>query len=63
MSTNIDTLKKRIRQAIAKAVAEGKTPAGLAREIGLHRNALYGCDDPDWDPKSSTLEKLERHLL
>lgn len=63
MSTETDKLKKRIRQAIAKAVADGKTQAGLAREIGLHRNALYGCDDPGWDPKSSTLEKLERHLL
>ncbi len=51
-----------IKALIRVAVSEKVSPAGLARRAGLHRNALYGCDAPDWNPKSDTLEKLEAIL-
>lgn len=58
-------MKNPITQAKAAVVASiegGETPSSLAKKAGLHRNALYGCADPSWDPKSSTLEKLWPHL-
>lgn len=57
MINSIDTLKARVRKAL-----ENETPAALARRAGLHRNALYGAQDPGWNPKASTLEQLEPHL-
>jgi len=55
MQNNIAHIKARVRAAIA----EGQSAPSLARRAGLHRNALYGCDSPDWNPKSDTLEKLD----
>lgn len=54
----ITQTKARVRLAIE----QGHTPGSLARLAGLHRNSLYGCDDPGWNPKAETLEKLWPHL-
>lgn len=43
---------------VRMALSEGETPAALARRAGLHRNALYGAQEPGWNPKASTLEQL-----
>jgi len=59
----IDSTVEKVKARIRLAIMDGESPATLARSAGIHRNALYACTDPDWDPKSSTLEKLERHLL
>ncbi len=36
------------------------TRAGMARAAGLHANTLRDCNEPDWNPTSETLAKLER---
>ncbi|MEO7551745.1 MAG: 3,4-dihydroxy-2-butanone-4-phosphate synthase, partial [Croceibacterium sp.] len=38
------------------------TRAGLARAAGLHANTLRESTEPDWNPTSDTLAKLERFL-
>ena len=44
-------------------VDSGKlSKSGLARAAGLHANTLRGCDAPNWNPTSDTLEKLRRFL-
>jgi DNA-binding phage protein len=58
MKNPITDAKARVRRAIE----QGQTPGSLARMAGLHRNSLYGCDDPGWNPKADTLEKLWPHL-
>lgn len=60
---HIESTIRRTIEMIRRAIDEGHSPAKLCRRAGLHRNALYGAKNPDWDPRSSTLEKLERHLL
>lgn len=51
------------RLLVRIAITERVSPGTLARRAGLHRNALYGADSPEWDPKASTLLKLWPHLL
>ncbi len=36
--------------------------SGLARAAGLHANSLRNLDDPDWNPTSDTLRKLDVYL-
>ena len=44
-------------------VAEGEaTRSGLARAAGLHANSLRNIDEPDWNPTSDTLRKLEAYI-
>lgn len=50
---------ERVRAALQK---DGVTPAGLAKRAGLHRNTLYGADDPAWNPTAEVLMKLEPHI-
>ena len=57
MSTNI---LDRVRQLVTDGAM---TRAGLARAAGLHANTLYGCEQPDWNPTTETLGKLERFLF
>lgn len=52
----------RLKALARLALLQGHTPGSLARLAGLHRNSLYGCDDPGWNPKAETLEKLWPHL-
>lgn len=52
----------RVKALARLAIMQGHTPGSLARLAGLHRNSLYGCDDPGWNPKAETLEKLVPHL-
>jgi len=40
----------------------GMTRAGLARAAGLHANTLRDVNEPEWNPTSETLGKLERFL-
>jgi 3,4-dihydroxy 2-butanone 4-phosphate synthase/GTP cyclohydrolase II len=57
MSTN---LIDRVRQLVSDG---GMTRAGLARAAGLHANTLRDCTEPDWNPTSETMGKLERFLM
>jgi 3,4-dihydroxy 2-butanone 4-phosphate synthase/GTP cyclohydrolase II len=41
----------------------GMTRAGLARAAGLHANTLRDCTEPDWNPTTETLGKLDRFLM
>ncbi len=41
----------------------GMSKSGLARAAGLHANTLRELEDPDWNPTSETLGKLERFLF
>lgn len=59
MTNPITDLKARIRAVIA----QGITPGALAKRAGLHRNSLYGCSDPAWNPKAATLEQVFPSLL
>ena len=52
---------EKIRELVAPG--GGMTKAGLARAAGLHANTLRDCTDPDWNPTSETLSKLERFLM
>ena len=36
--------------------------SGLARAAGLHANSLRNLDEPDWNPTSDTLKKLDAYL-
>ncbi|MEP0191068.1 MAG: 3,4-dihydroxy-2-butanone-4-phosphate synthase [Erythrobacter sp.] len=38
------------------------TKAGLARAAGLHANTLRDAGEPDWNPTSETLSKIEAFL-
>ena len=62
---HIEGMKNPISEAKARvraAIDAGTSAPALARRAGLHRNALYAAGSPEWDPKSSTLEKLWPHL-
>ncbi|KMS59486.1 3,4-dihydroxy-2-butanone 4-phosphate synthase [Novosphingobium barchaimii LL02] len=49
---------------VRKLISEGgMSKAGLARAAGLHANTLRDCTEPDWNPTSETLGKLERVLF
>jgi 3,4-dihydroxy 2-butanone 4-phosphate synthase / GTP cyclohydrolase II len=41
----------------------GLSRSGLARAAGLHANTLRDLDQPDWNPTSETLRKLESYLF
>ena len=56
MSTNIID---RVRRLVTDG---GMSRAGLARAAGLHANTLRDCTEPDWNPTTETLRKLERFL-
>ncbi len=44
-------------------VEGGMSKSGLARAAGLHANTLRELEDPEWNPTSETLGKLERFLF
>ena len=50
----------RVRDLVTSATM---TRAGLARAAGLHANTLRDCTEPEWNPTSETLAKLERFLM
>ncbi|MDE2403462.1 MAG: 3,4-dihydroxy-2-butanone-4-phosphate synthase [Sphingomonadales bacterium] len=54
------TLIQRVRVLVSEGTM---TRAGLARAAGLHANTLRDCTEPDWNPTSETLSKLERFLM
>ena len=56
LTTTID----RVRHLVSEGAM---TRAGLARAAGLHANTLRDCTEPDWNPTSDTLGKLERFLM
>ena len=39
-----------------------ETKSGLATAVGMHPNSLRSLDDPDWNPTTETLGKLEAYL-
>ncbi len=41
----------------------GLSRSGLARAAGLHANTLRDLDQPDWNPTTDTLRKLESYLF
>ena len=49
----------RVRQAISSGAM---TRAALARAAGLHANTLRDCAEPDWNPTTETLRKLDAFL-
>jgi 3,4-dihydroxy 2-butanone 4-phosphate synthase/GTP cyclohydrolase II len=50
-------------ERVRALVTEGRmTRAGLARAAGLHANTLRDCTEPDWNPTSETLAKIDRFL-
>jgi len=56
MATNII---ERVRRLVADG---GMSRSGLARAAGLHANTLRECTEPDWNPTTETLRKLEAFL-
>ena len=51
---------EKVRQLVSDG---GMTRAGLARAAGLHANTLRDCTEPDWNPTTETLGKLDRFLM
>lgn len=49
----------RLRDALKRP---GITKRSLTRDAGLHKHTLLGCERDDWDPKMSTIRKLEAVL-
>ena len=49
----------RVREAISSGTM---TRAALARAAGLHANTLRDCAEPDWNPTTETLRKLDAFL-
>jgi len=48
---------------VRKAISSGTmTRAALARAAGLHANTLRDCAEPDWNPTTETLRKLDAFL-
>ncbi len=58
MTTPITTID-RVRTLAGKSAG---SRSGLARAAGLHANSLRNLDDPDWNPTSDTLRKLDDYL-
>jgi len=56
MATNII---ERVRRLVTDG---GMSKSGLARAAGLHANTLRDCTEPDWNPTTETLRKLEAFL-
>ncbi|RJY08428.1 3,4-dihydroxy-2-butanone-4-phosphate synthase [Aurantiacibacter aquimixticola] len=54
-----DTTINKVREIIDSGRL---TKAGLARASGLHANTLRDCTEPNWNPTSETLSKLDRFL-
>ncbi len=53
-----------IIERVRELVSEGRmSRAGLARAAGLHANTLRDCAEPEWNPTTETLGKLERVLF
>jgi 3,4-dihydroxy 2-butanone 4-phosphate synthase/GTP cyclohydrolase II len=50
----------RVRRLVTEG---GMSRAGLARAAGLHANTLRDCTEPEWNPTSDTLRKLEHFLF
>ncbi|MGI4876900.1 MAG: 3,4-dihydroxy-2-butanone-4-phosphate synthase, partial [Janthinobacterium lividum] len=50
----------RIRMLVGDS---NESRSGLARAAGLHANSLRNLDEPDWNPTSDTLRKLETYLV
>jgi 3,4-dihydroxy 2-butanone 4-phosphate synthase/GTP cyclohydrolase II len=51
---------EKVRQLVSSG---GMTRAGLARAAGLHANTLRDCTEPDWNPTTETVGKLDRFLM
>jgi 3,4-dihydroxy 2-butanone 4-phosphate synthase/GTP cyclohydrolase II len=49
----------RIRMLVGDS---NESRSGLARAAGLHANSLRNLDEPDWNPTSDTLKKLDAYL-
>jgi 3,4-dihydroxy 2-butanone 4-phosphate synthase/GTP cyclohydrolase II len=50
-------------ERVRALVSEGRmSRAGLARAAGLHANTLRDCTEPDWNPTSETVAKIDRFL-
>jgi 3,4-dihydroxy 2-butanone 4-phosphate synthase/GTP cyclohydrolase II len=52
-------LIERVRELVGGG---SETRSGLARAAGLHANSLRNLDDPDWNPTSDTLRKLDDYI-
>ena len=50
---------ERVRQMIADS---GTSRSAIARAAGLHANSLRNLADPDWNPTSDTVRKIETYL-
>ncbi|ABC63245.1 3,4-dihydroxy-2-butanone-4-phosphate synthase [Erythrobacter litoralis] len=51
---------ERVRDLVSSGTM---TKAGLARAAGLHANTLRDASEPDWNPTTETLGKLENFLI
>ena len=55
-----NTIIEKVRRLVTEG---GMSRSGLARAAGLHPNSLRECTEPEWNPTSDTLAKLERALF
>jgi 3,4-dihydroxy 2-butanone 4-phosphate synthase / GTP cyclohydrolase II len=55
-----NTMIEKVRRLVVEG---GMSKSGLARAAGLHANTLRELEDPEWNPTSDTLGKLERFLF
>jgi len=58
MTMSATTIEK-LRRLVAE---NGEARSYVARAAGLHANSLRNLDDPDWNPTSDTLRKLDTYL-
>lgn len=57
--TYVQLSKQKITQFMAD---NGITKTGLARIAGIQDTVLRNVHNPDWDPRASTLMKLEQAI-
>lgn len=62
MSTTDEAIQA-VRDAILAFQAKhNKSTRQTANLAGLHWNTLYGFEDDDWMPKTSTMKRVERMM-
>lgn len=55
---------RQLMAEIRRVAAERRlSKSAIARSAGLHVNTLLRLNDPDWDPRLSTLAALEAAIL
>lgn len=63
MTSSSSTARQLMAEIRRVAAERHLSKSALAKASGLHVNTLLRLNDPDWDPRLSTLAALEEAVL